>query len=84
MAVGGESLAGLNAVFIDDPQAAKPHEFWIHVFGEGEGVPGVQPAVVFVPPFLAAANLNHDAPRRSEIQHLLVDITPAPIFARLK
>lgn len=46
MGVGSETCAFLDAVFVDDAQGAKGLEGGVEVGGEGEGVEGVEPAVV--------------------------------------
>src|SRR5947208_10410677 len=48
MPVHAESLAGLYAVVVDDPQRAKTHRRGIVVIAKGKGVGGVEPAVVEV------------------------------------
>ena len=40
--------AGLDPVFVDDPERAEAHVPGVMVAGEGEGVAGVEPAVVGV------------------------------------
>lgn len=46
--VGGEAGLGSNAVFVQDAQGAEGGELRGEIGGEGEGVVGVEPAVVSV------------------------------------
>ena len=46
--VGAEAAAGGDVVFVDDAEGAKAHVGGVAVVGKGEGVLGVEPAVVGV------------------------------------
>lgn len=53
--VCGEAGLGRDAVFVEDAQGAEGLEGWVVVLAEGEGVVGVEPAVVGVAAVAAAA-----------------------------
>src|SRR5258708_17599374 len=59
MSVSAEAAARLHAVFVDDPQRAEAYEAIVVVVGEGEGVAGVEPAVVELPAVGCLANGDH-------------------------
>jgi hypothetical protein len=59
MAVGAESLPGLDAILVDHAQRAEAHVIGIVVAGEGEAVEGVEPAMLRMAALLAAADLDH-------------------------
>lgn len=54
--VGGEAAAGGDVVFVDDAQAAEAHVGGVVVIGEGEGMMGLEPAMVGVAAFGGAAD----------------------------
>src|SRR5438046_4203 len=54
-----EAGATRDAIFINDPQAAKAHLLRVVVISEGKGVITVEPAVLGVPSLIGLANLNH-------------------------
>lgn len=55
MGVRGKAVLGRDAVFVEDAQGAEGLEGWVVVLGEGEGVVGVEPAVIGVAAVAAAA-----------------------------
>ena len=59
MRVCAEALAGLNPVFVNHAQAAKPHVPRIMVFAERERMLGVEPTVVLVPPISCTPHGDH-------------------------
>jgi len=63
VAVGAETLAADHLVFVDHPQRAEAGVALVVVAGEGEGVLGVQPAMVGLATGGALADLQHgDSP----------------------
>ncbi len=59
VAVRAEAGAGLHPILVDHPQRPELDVFGIEVVGERKGVVGLEPAVIGVAPFVAAANLDH-------------------------
>src|SRR5690606_12347102 len=58
VAVRAEAAARLHAVLVDHAQDAEAHRVRVVPVGEGEGVPGVEPAVVGVAAVFAALDLD--------------------------
>ena len=56
MGVRAEALARRDGVVVDDPEAPISHVLGIVVVSEGEGMPGVQPAVIGVAAVHGAAH----------------------------
>src|ERR1700674_5090432 len=59
MPMGAESLAGSNAVLIDNPQAAKSHVFGIVIIGKRKTMVRIQPPMVGMATLFALADRNH-------------------------
>ena len=59
MRMRAETLAALNAVFIDHPQAAESDVLRVVIIRERKGVVTVQPAVIGMATFVGSANFNH-------------------------
>lgn len=56
MGMGGEAAAGGDVVLVDDAEAAEAHVRGVVVVGKGEGVAGLEPAVVGVAALGGAAD----------------------------
>src|SRR5205085_9449506 len=59
VAVRAEAAARLHPVLVDHPQRPEAHVGRVVVVGEGEGVVGVQPAVVGVAAVVCLSYPNH-------------------------
>lgn len=57
--VGIESLGGGDGVFVDDAEGAEAHVVGVPVLAEGEGVVGVEPAVVEVAAIGGSSDGDH-------------------------
>ena len=57
--MGAEARAGLDPVFVDDPQRAVAHVRRIEVVGERKAVIRVEPTVIGMAPFTCAAQLGY-------------------------
>ncbi len=55
-----ESLAGRDAIVIDDAQRAEAHMGGIVITGEGKSMPGVEPAVVGMASVFRFTDRDHD------------------------
>jgi hypothetical protein len=59
MGVRSESLRWSDAVFIDNPQGAKPQVPWVVIPIEGERVIRIQPPVIEMPALISETYLKH-------------------------
>src|SRR5262249_61416604 len=59
--VGAERLGRLHAILVDHPERAEPHVPRVVVRGKGEGVIGVEPAVIEVSALGAGPDRDHGA-----------------------
>lgn len=62
VAVHAEAAARLHAILVQHAQRPKAHVSFIIIVREGEGVIGIQPAVVGVAPVLSATHSQHGSP----------------------
>src|SRR5690606_41341890 len=84
VAMGTETLAAGDAVLVDHPQRAPVHVPGIEVVGEGEAVPGIQPAMVGVATLGGRSQGDHRAPPGFMCGSLEPPVRPRRQASRLK